>query len=75
MPSPNMSLPVLSEETSISLKTLYNWRQKATSRGDIVSADGKNSEKQSAADKFATVLETTSFHEVELGEYCLQKGL
>lgn len=75
MPPQNLSVPALSEETGISLQTLYNWRQKAKLRGCAVPGDGKNSEKWSSADKFAVVLEVASLNEAELGEYCRQKGL
>jgi len=40
-----------------------------------VPADGKNPEKWSSEDKFAIVLEAARLNEVELAEYCRQKGL
>jgi transposase-like protein len=75
MPPENMSVPELSEQTGISLQTLYTWRQKASEKGLVVPGDRKNAEKWSSATKFAVVLETSSLNEAELGEYCRKKGL
>ena len=37
--------------------------------------NNKNTEKWSSSDKFATVLETASLNEAELGDYCRRQGL
>jgi len=65
----------LSEETGIPYQTLYNWRKQAKEKGCAVPGNNKNPEKWSSSDKFATVLETASLNEAELGEYCRKKGL
>jgi transposase-like protein len=54
---------------------LYHWRKQAKARGLVVPGDGKNPENWSPEDKFAVVLETASFNEAELAEYCRKKGL
>ena len=75
VPPQNMSVPKLSEQTGISLQTLYTWRQKAREKGLVVPGDSKNSDQWTSATKFAVVLETASLNEAELGEYCRKKGL
>ena len=75
VPPKNMSVPELSEQTGISLQTLYTWRQKAIDKGVVVPGNSKNPEQWSSANKFAVVLETASLNEAELGEYCRKKGL
>jgi len=75
MPPYNIPIPQLAEETGISDVTLYNWRKQARVEGIAAPADGKNPEKWSSEDKFAIVLEAASLNEVELAEYCRQKGL
>ena len=75
MPPHNIPIPRLAEETGISDVTLYNWRKQARVEGVAVPADGKNPEKWSSEDKFAIVLEAARLNEVELAEYCRQKGL
>lgn len=75
MPPQNISVPELAEETGISAKTLYNWRQIAKGKGCVVPGNSKNAEKWSSADRFNIVLETVSLNEAELSEYCRKKGL
>jgi transposase-like protein len=71
----NKPVPEVSKLTGIPEATLYLWRKQARSAGRAVPGDGQNPEDWSAADKFAVVLETAPLGEVELAEYCRQKGL
>jgi len=75
MPPINKPVTELSEETGISVVTLYKWRREAKKGGVAVPGNGKNSERWSAEDKFAVVLETAPMNEAELAEYCRKKGL
>ena len=75
LPPNNVSVPELVRETGIPRDTLYTWRLKHRK------ANGESTAKQipsgglSSEEKFAVVMETASFNEVELGEYCRRKGL
>jgi transposase-like protein len=75
LPPHNVSVPQLSQATGIPKDTLYTWRvkhRKSNGQGEThpVSVVGLSSE-----EKFAVVVETASFNEVELSEYCRRKGL
>lgn len=75
MPPENTPISLLVKEMGISDVTLYAWRKQARSGGFAVPANGKNSTQWSSGDKFAIVLETATLSEVELSEYCRNKGL
>lgn len=70
-----ISMAQLAEDTGISTWTLYNWRRQAIDKGKTVVARAKHSDKESAAQKLAVVVETFAFNEAELAEYCRKKGL
>lgn len=72
LPPNNASVPDLVKETGISKDTLYTWRVKY--RG-TQNADAVQPGQFSAEGKLAIVIETASFNEVELGQYCRSKGL
>lgn len=75
MPPLNRRLAELSEDTGITLATLYAWRRHARASGVAVPGDGKQSAAWSSADKFRMVLEVASLSEAEVGEYCRRKGV
>ena len=70
-----ISIPELARETGISEATLYNWRNQAGTKGEAVTEKHKNFSKGSSAQKLAVVVETFSFNEAEIAEYCRKKGL
>jgi len=70
LPPNNASVPEIAKETGIPKGTLYSWQHKARGKSNSTSKFKLNSE-----EKFAIVLETASLNELELGEYCRQKGL
>ena len=77
-PPRNQSVSSLSEEFGIPLATLYTWRSKALSRGELVGGHRSTSETASgwsAQAKLAAVIETASLTEAERVEYCRAKGL
>jgi len=69
-------LPVsqFSRQEGINLSTLYSWQKQFKTTGFSVSKVIP-SDKWSAEEKFAVVLETATLSEVELSEYCRSKGL
>lgn len=75
LPPENASVPAMSEETGIPKDTLYGWRIQARSRAGVAPDQRSPDGAISSEIKFAIVLETASFNELELGEYCRRKGL
>ena len=75
LPPYNMTVPALAQEEGISEATLYNWRKQARAEGKPVPGSGKSAEQWSPESKFAVVVETASFSEAELSQYCREKGL
>lgn len=71
----NRKVGEVSKLTGISDMTLYAWKKEATSRGQAVPGNGQNADEWSGADKLAILIETAVLSEVELGEYCRQKGV
>jgi len=75
MPPNPMSVRQLSKDTGVSDVTLYKWRKYYRNRGIAVPSDQSKPEAWSAEDKLAVVIETASLNEVQLSEYCRNKGL
>ena len=69
-----ISVSALARESGIAESTLYRWRESVTTNGETVNTL-KQSEKLSAARKFAIVAEIASLNEAELAEYCRKQGL
>lgn len=74
LPPQNASVPLLSKETGIPTGTLYSWQHKARGRNSGVTIRPQSAT-LSNEERFAIILETASLNEVELGEYCRQKGI
>ena len=75
MPPHNLTIRELAKEERISEATLYNWRQQARDKGLLMPDAETSPEGWSARDKFAAVIESASFNEAELAEYCRKKGI
>lgn len=75
LPPQNTSIPTLAKETGIPKDTLYGWRLKVRGRDDALSNQTRPGGGFSNEEKFSIVLETASFNELDLGEYCRRKGL
>ncbi len=75
LPPHNRSVPDVAREEGMCEGTLYNWRNTARDEGAPVPGSGKKSDNWSAQAKFAVVVETASFSEAKLSEYCREKGL
>ena len=69
------SVPALAVEEGISEATLYNWRNEARGKGELMPDFDDAPEGWSSQDKFNAVLETAALSEHELSEYCRSKGL
>lgn len=75
LPPLNMSVAQVARNEGIGLQTLYNWRAKAKQQGRPVPGNKSTPDQWSAEAKLATIIETASLNEAELGEYCREKGL
>ena len=75
MPPNPVSVSQLSKDTGVSDVTLYKWRKDYRNRGIAVPSDQSKPESWSAEDKLAVVIETASLNEIQLSEYCRNKGL
>ena len=75
MPPHNRPISLLAQEEGISEATLFNWRREAREKGILMPDGDSGPEGWSARDKFAAVIETASFNETELAEYCRHKGI
>lgn len=75
MPPNPVSVTQLSKDTGVSDVTLYKWRKDYRNRGIAVPSDQSKPESWSAEDKLAVVIETASLNEIQLSEYCRNKGL
>ena len=69
------SISELSSETGVSDVTLYKWRKTYRNKGIAVPGNKNKPDNWTAEDKLAVVIETASFNEVQLSEYCRSKGL
>lgn len=70
----DLSVSQFSRQESINLSTLYSWQKQFKTTGFSVSKVIP-SDKWSAEEKFAIVLETATLSEVEVSEYCRTKGV
>jgi len=70
----DLSVSQFSRQEGINLSTLYSWQKQFKTTGFSVSKVIP-SDKWSAEEKFAIVLETATLSEVEVSEYCRSNGL
>jgi len=70
-----MSVSEVAQQEGMSEQTLYNWRKQAKLKGVPVPGPSKISDDWSGEAKFAVVVETATLSEVELSQYCREKGL
>lgn len=68
-----LSLRDFAKSENMNLSTLYLWRDKYLEAG--ASVTDSHSENWSPEQKFSIVLETASLSEMELSEYCREKGV
>jgi transposase-like protein len=65
----------VSQEEGIAAGTLYHWRDKARSKGNVVPGSKKTTDDWPAEARLATVIEVASMSASELSRYCREKGL
>jgi transposase-like protein len=75
LPPTSLSVAELAKQEGISDVTLYHWRKQAMASGAMSAVTKKTTEGWSAESKLAAVVETALLSEVELSEYCREKGL
>ncbi|WP_259386273.1 IS3 family transposase [Pseudoalteromonas sp. MSK9-3] len=69
-----LSLGQFAKQESINLSTLYSWRDKYLKVGSSLT-ESNSLDGWSPEQKFSIVLETAALSEIELSEYCREKGL
>ena len=75
LPPLNMTVAEVSRQEGISDVTLYAWRSRVRAEGVPVPGAGKVSDDWSAEAKLAMVIETAGLSEIELSQYCREKGV
>jgi len=75
LPPENRPVPEVAAEEGISAPTLYAWRKQARAKGRLLPDHGRDPEGWTSRDKFSAVIETAALSEIELAEYCRQRGL
>lgn len=75
LPPENRPLAEVAVEEGISVPTLYKWRTEARGKGRLLPNHGRDPEGWTSRDKFSAVVETAALSEIEVAEYCRQRGL
>lgn len=75
LPPENRPVSEVAAEEGISAPTLYAWRKQARAKGRLLPDHGRDPEGWTSRDKFSAVVETAAMSEVEVAEYCRQRGL
>jgi len=75
LPPENRPVSEVAAEEGISAPTLYAWRKQARAKGRLLPDHGRDPEGWTSRDKFSAVVETAAMGEVEVAEYCRQRGL
>jgi transposase len=74
-PPHNKTGTELSKEEGIPSSTIYTWLNKRKEGGKMDSKSTKISALWSVEARFSAIVESANMSEVELGEYCRNKGL
>ena len=75
LPPNNARVADIVKETGVPKDTLYEWRTRYRNKQGASPYSGTSTNQYSADDKLAVIIETASFNEAELGEYCRRKGI
>ena len=75
LPPISLSFKKLSEEEGIPVSTLYTWHTKYKIAGGLMRKSGRGNKNWSAEERFSMIVETSKLSELELGEYCREKGI
>lgn len=71
----NETVASLAKELDISKSTIYQWVRTHNENKKDYSINLKSKNNWTSEDKFHVVIETSSFSETELAEYCRRKGI
>jgi len=69
------SMAQLARDEGICQKTLYNWRNQLKTQGNVVPSKNQKPDNWSGEAKLAVVIETAALSEIEISQYCREKGL
>jgi len=75
LPPNNARIADIEKETGVPRDTLYDWRTRYRNKQGASPYSGKLTNQYSPDDKLAVIIETASYNEAELGEYCRRKGI
>jgi transposase-like protein len=75
LPPNNAKVIDLAKETGVPKDTLYGWLKRSRNKQGVAPYSCKPSDRYSADDKLAMIIETASLNETELGEFCRRKGI
>ena len=75
LPPYNRTYIEVSEEECIPVSTIYTWLRKRQQVGKMSSKVMRTSMQWSVEARFSAIVETAKMSELELGEYCREKGL
>ena len=75
LPPANMSVQEVSDSEGVSVSTIYKWRQEAKERGEPVPGKKDTADNWSSEAKLAAVMATGTMTEVQLSQYCREKGI
>ncbi len=75
LPPNNARVADIVRETGVPKDTLYEWRTRYRNKQGVLPSSGQSTNQYSADDRLAVIIETASFNEAELGEYCRRKGI
>jgi transposase-like protein len=75
LPPDSRSVAEVAAEEGVSVPTLYAWLKQARGNGRLLPDHGQDPEGWTSRDKFSAVVETAAMSEIEVAEYCRQRGL
>jgi transposase-like protein len=75
MPPHNKSISELSQKEGISSATLFKWRNQARYAGQVLPDAQRQGDAWSTRDKFNAVVQCAALSQVEVAQYCRERGL
>lgn len=75
LPPHNLGISALAKQEGIGKSTLYKWLEQSKQLGSTVSGNTKHTKQWPPEAKVAAVIETAVLSEIEVNEYCRNKGL
>jgi len=75
LPPQARAVAEVASEEGICTATLFNWRNAARAKGQLMPDSDEPADQWSSAEKFAIVLESAALTETEFGEFCRKRGV